>query len=792
MMLPQFQDNPFLIKLSFHKIIERLEEIAISEGGFHARKASVLLQKIAPHPELREGITDVAQLEANKEIIQHLLSDLFPAALTLNEIKAVSIPFLGLTFNYTERFQNILKAAGPDFEINIRDFDYHQFYVMSCCIILNAHYNTNLDFSRPLFYDIPTAEGVLRHYRILYNADFLEVTPTESAVKLSEDNIVELMNNYDNLALWKEKFPPFSWNLKGFAIMNLYDATTENALSILKGTLLGSTVDTNLQQNLESIFRSIFNIPDMRIGFTAYEKEESKFTHTGLINKVQSFILPDQFEEDCRKILRNDSYEMLINEHRFFAVSDVEELLAQFPESNLLRHFLDEKIKSFILAPVVKNGNLLGIMELVSCRTKDFNSVRAKKLDIVMPFIVDTIDRKVNELQNQIQAVIQNNYTTLHPSVHWKFKREAKNYIISKNSGVDYALKEIKFKDVYPLYGQIDIKDSSITRNASVKNDLIGQLSYLVKILENLHQSNAVTVAEQLIFDLKDFIEDLTISIKADTEQQIQTYLSTHIYPLFDNKESFSTDIRSSIDAYFTDTDQLAGKFSSGRRDYEKTLSLINTKLVNILDKRQVEIQRYFPHYFERFKTDGVEHNMYVGNSITPDKGFDENHLQHLRLWQLQVLSEMAIEQHYLKNTLPYHLGVTGLLLVFSTPIAIRFRMDEKHFDVDGAYNIRYEVIKKRIDKAHVKDSIERITQQGKIVIVYSKHEEAEEYKRYIALLQAKRILAEPVEQFDIEDLQGVSGLKALRVSVLYEHAQCADKVYSYDDLYQQLNAVQI
>lgn len=790
MMLPQFQDNPFRIKLSFHKIIEKLEEVAASDGSFHARKADILLKKIAPHPELKDGITDAAQLETNKDLIRHLLDELFPPMLSLNEIKAATIPFLGLVFNYTERFQKILQAAGPGFEINIRDFDYHQFYVMSCCIILNQHYGTNLDFSKPLFYDIPTADGILKHYRILYNADFLEITPTENAVELTDEDITRLMDNYDDLDLWKEKFPPFSWDLKGFAIMTLYDATTENALSILKSTLLGSIAEPDLHQNLQSIFRSIFNIPDMRIGFTAYEREEAKFTHTGLINRLPSYILPDEFERDCREILRNSSYELLIDEHQYLVVSDVCKLLKEVPESNLLKHFQDQDIKSFILAPVVKNGNLLGLMEIVSCRVNDFNSVRARKLDIVMPFIVDTLDRKISELQNEIQAVIQNNYTTLHPSVNWKFKREAKNYIVSKNSGLDYTLKEIRFKDVYPLYGQIDIKDSSITRNISVKNDLTTQLKDVLDILEDLNSRDLIAIDDQLFFDLRDFLEEVNISIKADTEQHIQQYLKTIVYPLLDSAAELNPDVKAIIKAHHNGCDPLNGKFHSSRRDYDETLSLINDKLATILDKRQVEIQGYFPHYFERFKTDGVEHNLYIGNSITPGKGFDANHLQHLRLWQLQVLCEMAIEEHYLKDNLPYPLGVTGLLLVFSTPIAIRFRMDEKHFDVDGTYNARYEVIKKRIDKAHVKDSIERITQQGKIVIVYAKHEEAEEYKKYIAMLQAKRILDETIEEFEVEDLQAVSGLKALRVTVLYEHAPCANNAYCYDDLYELLNEI--
>lgn len=148
----------------------------------------------------------------------------------------------------------------------------------------------------------------------------------------------------------------------------------------------------------------------------------------------------------------------------------------------------------------------------------------------------------------------------------------------------------------------------------------------------------------------------------------------------------------------------------------------------------------------------------------------------------------MEIEQYRLKDILPYHLGVTSLMLVFSSPIAIRFRMDEKHFDIDGAYNIRYEVIKKRIDKAYIKNTNERITQEGKITIVYSKNEDEAEYMRYITLLQSAGILADDVDHLDVEDLQGVAGLKALRIGVLYNANKDISLDFSYDAIYKGLN----
>jgi hypothetical protein len=102
-------------------------------------------------------------------------------------------------------------------------------------------------------------------------------------------------------------------------------------------------------------------------------------------------------------------------------------------------------------------------------------------------------------------------------------------------------------------------------------------------------------------------------------------------------------------------------------------------------------------------------------------------------------------------------------------PIDISFRNDERRFDVEGAYNIRYEVIKKRIDKVCLLNSTERLTQPGKIAIVYFTQSEAEEQINYIKQLQAQNMLLPEIEKLDLEELQGVIGLKALRVSVNFE-----------------------
>ena len=123
---------------------------------------------------------------------------------------------------------------------------------------------------------------------------------------------------------------------------------------------------------------------------------------------------------------------------------------------------------------------------------------------------------------------------------------------------------------------------------------------------------------------------------------------------------------------------------------------------------------------------------------------------------------------YHLKDNLEHPLEVCSLILVHNTPLSIKFRMSEKRFDVDGAQNVRYEIIKKRIDKSYVKDTKDRLTIPGKIAIVYSRLDEQKEYMNYIKQLQLKNYLLEGVEKLEVEDTVGVSGLKALRVQVNY------------------------
>ncbi|WP_373516662.1 GAF domain-containing protein [Pricia sp.] len=791
-MIPKSEkESPLLQVISFDKLLRRYDAMAQSDDDFLKTKADWILKAQAPYPELREGFGDVSLLNKHKEIIEIVLHDVFSNVLTDNEIKAASLPFDDIIFNASARFKKILaNARGDGFVPEMRNMPEGQMYIVACTVILNSHYGFHFDFKRPLFYDIPDANGVMRHYRILYNADFMEILPTEKSKQLTQADVDELLDNFNDVALWKDKIPPHSFIAKGFVISNMFDVTVEHSISEIKSSLISNNrrEGNNFMENLLETFKSFFNLPSIRAGFVEYDPKKNRFERICGAG-MQSFILQDKDVEPCTEALCQKSYEKLLNDNDYFAISDVDRNYKMSNGIQPYKNLKDQGIKSAIFAPIADDGRLLGVLELVSSEVNALNSVNANKLEGVMPFIVSAVIRSKAEEENRIDAIIQNECTSVHESVYWRFEEEAQRFIKDELEGGQPTFTEIVFNDVYPLYGQIDIKDSSQARNLAVQRDLMIQLSEVNKILTAAWEKGRLPVYEELIFRVNDHIEGIKESIDTSSEQAIFNFLLDEIHPVFNHFKKSDSGLKDLVVSYEASIDMGTDSYYDHRRNYDESVMLVNKKLAALIDKRQVTAQAMFPHYFERYKTDGVEHNMYIGDSIVDNDSFDPVYLNNLRLWQLQVMCEMENTHYKLKPKLQVPLDVASLILVYNTSLSIRFRMDEKRFDVDGTYNARYEVIKKRIDKSFVKGSSERLTQPGKMVIVYSQKKDELEYLRYIKFLKSKGYFTGKVEIVELQGVQGVAGLKAIRADILYKSDGDAssEKTYTYDDLMAEL-----
>jgi hypothetical protein len=777
---------PLQIHVSFEKVFLMYKKYSESEyknHPFHVAAKNMIVE-IEKTPELIDGFSDFSLFETHKEIIDLILEPLFPEPLLLNEIKSATIPFTFASFKFTTRFENIVKNAGEDFEIKARNFEDDLLYIYACTMILADVYGYFIDLKRPFFFDIPDINtGITKHYRAAFNGDFGKVHPTKNAPKITEEDYKILLDNFDNVDVWKEKFPPDSYIYKGFGIMNLFDVTTDETITNIRTNLLRS--DDNLISDLQNNIREFYSINDLRLGFSVFDiSPEGK--NSLKTKKTESLIVTANSEISCETFFCNHTLNTIFNIQEPFAISDVEKYGKQTNNNQLYQKLKEQGIKSIILIPIkASNNNDLAMLEIASPRALELNSINQNKLKDIIPVFKAAIDRFSEEHINVIEATIQEHYTTIHPAVKWRFTEAAENYQQQLAEKIEKPkLEEIIFNDIYPLFGQSDIKGSSIARNNAIKDDLTTQLSLAINILNEACKAEKLPIYDELVFRIKEYSTKVSKGLRAGDEIAIIDFLKRDIYPVFNHLKKINNSLSKHVAIYMNRIDSKLHVIYDKRKDYEDSVTLLNDKLAKFLDQKQEEAQEMFPHYFERYKTDGVEYNMYIGDSLVKNKSFDKLFLYNLRLWQLQMMFDLENIAFRARSEMNHDLRVASLILVHSNPLAIKFRMDEKQFDVDGAYNIRYEIIKKRIDKANIKDTKERLTVPNKIAIVYSQDSDAREYLKYIKFLQSKNYLGK-VEKLEIEDLQGVSGLKALRVEVLYNK----EEAISFNDLIEELNA---
>jgi hypothetical protein len=505
------------------------------------------------------------------------------------------------------------------------------------------------------------------------------------------------------------------------------------------------------------------------LGFAAYNKEREVLTSLGY-GFWNSIVLSDKKRKKADEAFCEFSHQCVIGKRQPYVTQEVHESSAA--TNPLVQRLVKHNLKSYIAMPLIYDNELIGVLELGSETARVLNPITVHRLDEVVSLFTTALKRSKDEFETQLEAVIQQKCTAIHPTVSWRFFEAAENFLEAQRFFQNSAMEDIVFPQVYPLYGQQDIQGSSTERNLSIQADLIEQLTLANNVLETAVEKYSLPIYKELQFRIAQFIRKLQEGISAGDETVVLEFLKSEIYPAFSYVRTQGSDMHESLNAYESQLDPALGMVYKRRKQYEQSVKSINEKIAEHFEKTQKAAQGMFPHYCEKYKTDGVEHNIYIGQSLVNNKTFNMLHLQNLRLWQLLTMCEIENLVHRLKPQLQTKLEICSLVLMQGNSLSIRFRMDEKKFDVDGAYNVRYEIVKKRIDKALIKGTSERLTRPGKLAIVYSQDKEAKDCVHNLEYLQSIRYIGSNIEWLNLEDLQGITGLKALRCEIIYNKAR--------------------
>lgn len=703
-----------------------------------------------------------------------LIQSVYPSSLLLhhgNESKtSLHVPFESLESQSAQAPAGLLNCLNnsSDREIFRKDYKY-AYYLLACELILEQLYGISIPLSKSIVCKSADPDTSLTSYtELIPDHSFIKVEAKAALPVLTKAQRRDLALN-GCMEQVKNILPSLdNFRFKGLMLISARDVTHREISRRCKSIMVGNEnfPDKNSILALRAELKSITGLSNIQAGILLKKEYCSAETcPEELIPGVPGSAIRQFFNgSDTSAFIQS-----FFNKRTELLISDCATI--SYRSIPILHILIKAGVQSMLIYPLFVNNKLIGLFGVMSGKAGSIKQAHANIIEPLVEILSIAMERSVERLETKIDKIIKEEFTAVQSSVDWKFREVALNHLQSGGAAKKTKIEKVGFENVYPLYGSIDVRNSSIVRMQAVQQDLIRQLKMAADIISLALESNLLPLLGEIKFRLEKHIDSVSIMLFPGDEIMIQQYLQDQVARVLKHLAVICPDLQNSVEEYFEHTNTNSLRLNTRCSEFDDSIKSINKELTRFLDEEQLKVQKVYPHYFERFVTDGIDFNIYIGQSIAPAKPFEDFYLQNLKLWQLTTLINGAKLTCKLSRDLPIPLQTTQLILAHSKPINISFRSEERKFDVDGAYNIHYEIIKKRIDKVRIRETDERLTQPGTIAIVYSQPAEGIEYLGYLEYLQQSGLVTGDIERLELEELRGVVGLKALRVRIVLESA---------------------
>ncbi len=166
------------------------------------------------------------------------------------------------------------------------------------------------------------------------------------------------------------------------------------------------------------------------------------------------------------RLIRGSVYERSWTEKRYITIED---LPKEYPfKSKMEESLLANGVNNLLLAPLIEENETIGMLELATPAPGQLNTFSAHNVEQILPMFTTAVKRVKEEMDTEVRAIIQEECTAIHPTVQWRFLEAGVTLMNKRRKGERSSLEEITFKDVYPLYGMSDVRNSSIERNTAI------------------------------------------------------------------------------------------------------------------------------------------------------------------------------------------------------------------------------------------------------------------------------------------------------------------------------------
>lgn len=757
---------PYKSVLCLDLIFQRAEALLESTDYGTRYLAAELLRRAGKAPELRQPIHDLSILEDHKDTMDLLMTFLIPVGSRDTELFKIGRPFQFEPIYVSPAMQALVDKQDACYSFGEELKQVHDRHLITVgCAILNGFYGVDISITPSALLTVPDPKsGLRRYYKPTMDKSFVEVVSIGELPKLSQKQIQLLLHNIDNPELWLELLPPDKFEFRGIHLARLSDVTEEEALSQLKHRLISRNAILNVERvkELANLVRTHFSNPELQLGLSAVDFPTDRSVDHEY--RIRFNFLCDHVNKLTSEKHQGSIYDQVFQSRETLIIDDVSELPTKTKLEKLL---LKQRIRSILVAPLLdQERNVIGMVELGSPHPYGINAFMGIKFQEILNLFRTAVERSREYIDNRIEAIMREQYTSLHSSIEWRFTEAAFNILERQEAGESDQPETISFKQVYPLYGQADIVGSSRLRNAAIYQDLFDNMRAGRFFLNKAQEMLDFPLIQQVLLRMDDHLKVSVDDFDNSHEILFGEFIQRHLSPIIRELGEHHPELRENADKYFEKINPDLRVFYRVRRDYEQSVTTLNRELSMFFSERDQAAQKTLPHYYEKYKTDGVEYEIYAGQSLLKQQTFSEVHLRNLRLSQLIDMCEATRLVERTSAKLPMPLRTAQLIFAYTTPLDIKFRMDEKRFDVDGDYNVRYEILKKRIDKATIRKGQERLTLAGQISIVYLQERDKEEYMGYLNYLQDAGYVDGEIEDWVLDPLQSVNGLRGLRFKV--------------------------
>ncbi len=764
-------ENAMRSVISFKKFVDFLQNSIHSGLKIKDPYFKWILKKFKRAPELLQSVP-IEKLASHKEILELVSTCLLALTADENSLWALSSPLSPEIFYSTDGFFNLMKILDHPSVLNPEtdneDSESEKIleelqYGMVLEKIYKLPYLKKTEWIRK--FEDP-ATGLDKYFQVHIDTRFIELRPIDDMPALDCTRMTPS-------SVWGEEFnkirnilPLNRFEARGFSVLTLSDVTAQQAIEEI-----GKLVINHPGSDKGRFFSELSHCLQTIAGSRLYEFGIVPFLNINdrpallYENFPYSIIVQACWRNEVSKkefaVLRND---FAANPRTIVWTA---ENLGRLSMPKIIEDaFIHAGIHTYMMFPVYHDNKLTGLFEIGTRGNHPMMSEEQLiKIQPAMPLIAQMIQNLISKFTNSIESIIKEKFTSIQPAVQWKFNETAWHYLRDhimeeKNE----PLEDISFNNLYPLYGAVDIRNSTILRNQALEKDYTIQLKILLSAFASVQPSSPQT--ERILATANNWLQIIREPLTTQQEIRLSDFFTMDVQSEIEILLQSSPATKLVLRSYQESADEKSGRAYENRRLLESSIQQLNAVINNYYEESTVELQEIFPCYFDKFRTDGVEYDIYVGQSIAPKKPFLKDHLQKMKRWQIDAMVKVIRLTSQLNTEMTYPLQTTQLIFVHPQTIDITFRKDERRFDVEGAYNIRYHIIKKRIDKVSVLDSGERLTQPEKIAIVYFDERDVQDYLDHIKELQLQGILSDDLEMVELESLQGVNGLKALRIGV--------------------------